>query len=195
MSPRSRPTGSRPARSEVIEGYLPLVTRIARHFSNRGEQVEDLIQVGTVAMIRAVDRCDPERVGQLTAYVSRCVDGELRRHLRDHASVVRIPRRLQQPDVPAGARPPAPISLDTAAETVADLVRTEDLSVARALVAAAAGSLDTRERRVVALRYFFDLSQEEIGNDVGLSQVHVSRLLGRAIEKMRARLEPGSTAS
>lgn len=176
----------------MIESYLPLVRRIARHFSNRGEQAEDLVQVGTLAMIRAVDRCDPGRVGQLTAYVSRCVDGELRRHLRDHAGVVRIPRRLQQPGGGAEAPPrvrPATVPLD-AADGAVDVVQVDEVIVARALVSAAAGSLDSRERRVVALRYFLDLSQKEIGDDVGLSQVHVSRLLRRAIEKMRVRLEP-----
>ena len=74
-------------------------------------------------------------------------------------------------------------------------VELADLGLARALVSAAADSLDSRERRVVALRYFLDLSQEEIGDAVGVSQVHVSRLLRHAIVKMRARLEPVVDAS
>ena len=185
------------ARGEVIESYLPLVRRIARHFSNRGEQVDDLVQVGAVAMIRAVDRCDPERAGQLTAYVSRCVDGELRRHLRDHSNVVRVPRRLQRGDQPGPAgrealvapRAGVPLPLDEAAEVVTGDAGIDEVGLSRALVWAAAGSLNSRERRVVALRYFLDLSQAEIGEEVGVSQVHVSRLLRRAIGKMRAGLE------
>jgi len=178
----------------VIEAYLPLVRRIARHFSGRGEQVDDLVQVGALAMIRAVDRCDPERVAQLTAYVSRCVDGELRRHLRDQATVVRVPRRLQHAERPE-QRAFTAVPLETASDSVVEGAHVDDVGVARALVAAAAGSLDTRERRVVALRYFLDFSQEEIGDDVGLSQVHVSRLLRRAVDKMQRRLDPGSGLS
>ena len=179
------------ARQKVIESYLPLVRRIAFRFSNRGERLEDLVQVGSLAMIAAVDRCDPDRVGQLTAYVSRCVDGELRRHLRDRSALVRIPRHIQLIEPP----PRAALPLDAAAEAVPGAAEIDEVGVARALVSAAAGSLDGRERRVVALRYFLDLSQEEIGDDVGLSQVHVSRLLRDAIVKMRARLEPDVAVS
>ena len=120
--------------------------------------------------------------------MSRCVDGELRRHLRDRSALVRVPRHLQQVEPP----PLAALPLDAAAEAVPGVAEIDEVGVARALVSAAAGSLDGRERRVVALRYFLDLSQEEIGDDVGLSQVHVSRLLatrssrcGRDSSRMR----------
>jgi RNA polymerase sigma-B factor len=186
LSPARAQPISAPARREIIESYLPLVRRIAYHFSNRGEQLDDLIQVGSLAMIRAVDRCDPQRARQLPAYVSRCVEGELRRHLRDRSSVVRIPRHLQHAEQPR----PATLPLADDDDAISGVVEVDELSVARALVSTAARSLDGRERRVVALRYFLDLSQEEIGVDVGVSQVHVSRLLRRAIAKMRARLDP-----
>src|SRR5262245_27163951 len=90
-----RRDGDLDARRALIEGYLPLVRQIARGFAGRGERVEDLVQVGAIGVIAAVDRCDPDRADTLTAYVVRCVEGEIRRHLRDRCAVVRVPRRLQ----------------------------------------------------------------------------------------------------
>src|SRR4051794_21619264 len=143
-----------PARDRLIEGYLPLVRGIARRFAGRGELFEDLVQVGAVALIGAVDRSDPARLNSLTAYVASCVEGEIRRHLRDRCSLVRIPREVQRDAVlPAAARAPLPI--------VDELVGPEllsepldDATLARAMVTVAAESLDLRERRLVALRYF-----------------------------------------
>jgi RNA polymerase sigma-B factor len=119
--------------------------------------------------------------------VASCVEGEIRRHLRDRCAVLRIPRRVQQDAVLSAAlRRPLPI----ADELLEDLGESpHDATLARAMVASAARSLDRRERRVVALRYYGDLSQAEIGSAEGLSQVQVSRLLRRAIDKMRARLD------
>jgi RNA polymerase sigma-B factor len=169
------------ARERLIESYLPLVRSIARRFAGRGERVEDLVQVGSIGLIAAVDRCDPERRELLTAYVARTVEGEIRRHLRDRCAVIRVPRRLQ----PADAVAPVPLEeLDVGAAEPA-----EELGLSRVLVAAAARALDSRERHVVLLRYFLDLKQDEVGAIVGVSQVHVSRLLRTAIAKMRADLE------
>jgi RNA polymerase sigma-B factor len=176
------------ARARLIEAHLPLVRRLARRFSGRGERFEDLVQVGSVALVSAVDRCESGRVHTLTAYVTRCVEGEIRRHLRDRSSVVRIPRGAREPGV---SLQPLPLEecdaeLTTAAEAP------EDAALTRALVASAARCLDGRERRVVLLRYFLDLSQADVGREVGVSQVHVSRLLRDASAKMRVRLEEGA---
>jgi RNA polymerase sigma-B factor len=172
-------------RDGLIESYLPLVRRIARRFTGRGEQLEDLVQVGSLALIGAVDRCDPARADRLPAYVATCVEGEIRRHLRDRCAVVRIPRQVQRDAALAAVlRSPLPI-----AEELLEGESLDDATLARAMVASAAQSLDLRERRLVALRYYGDLSQAEIGCAVGLSQVQVSRLLRRAIDKMRARLD------
>jgi RNA polymerase sigma-B factor len=182
--------GDAAARNRLIEDHLPLVRRIARRFAGRGERFEDLVQVGAIGLIGAIDRCDPDRASRLTAYVASCVEGEIRRHLRDRCAVVRIPRRLQG-DLARATAARTHLALDE--EHLAAGVACEPLceqSLARAMVASAALSLDGRERRVVALRYFGDLSQAEIGGVVGVSQVHVSRLLQGAMEKMRARLEP-----
>jgi len=170
--------------------YLPLVRRIASRFTGRGERFEDLVQVGTIGLIGAVDRRDPARSAELTSYVALCVEGEIRRHLRDRCAVVRIPRRLRTDALPVAAHPPLPLEPELESEAVAHHLPLEELGAARAMVALAAHSLDGREREIVVLRYFCDLSQAQIGEAVGLSQVHVSRLLQGAIEKMRATLEP-----
>jgi RNA polymerase sigma-B factor len=181
------------ARRQLIEAYLPLVRRIAGRFTGRGERLEDLVQVGVIGLIGAVDRCDPGRKSELTAYAASCVEGEIRRHLRDRCAVVRIPRRVQEDHVLATlARTYLPLE-----EERPDLARpggSEDEQwIARAMVTSAVQSLDGRERRVVALRYFAGLSQSEIGCVVGVSQVHVSRLLGGAIAKMRESLADGES--
>ena len=174
-------------RDRVIESYLPLVRKIARRFAGRGELLEDLVQVGSLALIGAVDRCDPGRVDKLPGYVATCVEGEIRRHLRDRCAVIRIPRQVQRDAALAAAlRRPLPI-VDELLEGLCESL--DDATLARAMVASAAQSLDLRERRLVALRYYGDLSQAEIGCAVGLSQVQVSRLLRGAIDKMRTRLD------
>jgi RNA polymerase sigma-B factor len=179
----------------MIERHLPLVRSIARRFAGRGEPFEDLVQVGNVALIGAVDRCDPDRADRFSAYAATCVEGEIRRHLRDRCDPLRVPRHLQtDAALMASLRAPAP--LEDEAETL-DLggPALDDVGVARALVASAARTLDPRERRIVALRYFLDLSQAEIGDTVGISQVHVSRVLKGALRKMRLNVIQGSGLS
>jgi len=180
------------ARGRLIEAHLPLVRRIARRFSGRGERFEDLVQVGAIGLIGAVDRCDPERVSELTAYAATCVEGEIRRHLRDRCAVVRIPRRVQEDLVLAElVRTHVPLVEEEHPGLFAEGDPVDEQWIAQAMVASAVHSLDQRERNVVVLRYFGDLSQSEIGCVVGVSQVHVSRLLSGAMAKMRARLVPG----
>jgi len=214
-------------RAALIEGHLPLVEAIARRFATRGEPLEDLVQVGSVGLIKAVDRFDPCYGVDLHAYAALTITGEIRRHLRDGGWPVRVPRRAREraplveasgrtlaarleraptpaelasetgltraalAEVQAGAaaaRHPHPLDgnaldfPDPARET--ELEQLED----RAAVAAALARLARRERRVVALRYYLDLSQDVIAEEVGLSQVHVSRLLRTSLERMRAAL-------
>jgi RNA polymerase sigma-B factor len=177
------------ARRQLIEAHLPLVRRIAGRFTGRGERLEDLVQVGAIGLIGAVDRCDPERVSELPAYVASCVEGEIRRHLRDRCAVVRIPRRIQEDRILATlARTYLPLGEEERPGSFGLGEAQDEQWIARAMVASAVKSLDGRERKVVMLRYFGDLSQSEIGGVVGVSQVHVSRLLSGAMAKMRARL-------
>jgi RNA polymerase sigma-B factor len=181
------------ARVRMIERHLPLVRAIARRFVGRGEPLDDLVQVGNVALIAAVDRCERGRELQFRAYAAACVEGEIRRHLRDRCHPLRIPRHLHG-DTALMAMLRSPASLeDDEAEGVSSPQATlpDEIGVTRALVASAARSLDARERRVLALRYYLDLSQAEIGDAVGLSQVHVSRVLQTALGKMRVSLGSG----
>src|SRR4051794_3798581 len=79
-------------RSRVIEAHLPLVQSIARRYAGRGEPVEDLVQVGTIGLIKAVDRFDPARGRDLAALARPSIESEIRHHLRDRSSVLRVPR-------------------------------------------------------------------------------------------------------
>jgi len=174
--------GEADERRRLIEAHLPLVGSVAARFAGLGERTDDLTQVGAVALVRAIDRRDPAR-GRLGAYVARCVEGEIRRHLRDRASVVRLPRRARREGA-TGAAVPLP---EDGVEAVAPALDEELLD--RTLVAAAARALDPRERELVLLRFFCDLTQAEIAAELGVSQAHVSRLLDGAMAKMRRRLE------
>jgi RNA polymerase sigma-B factor len=166
-------------RRRLIEAHLPLARRVARRYAGRGERPEDLAQVGALALVRAVDRCDPSRP-ELPAYLARCVEGEIRHHLRDRASAVRLPRQ-------------APRQLHAAAqlddEIACPKAALDDVLLDRAAVASAARCLDERERWIVLLLFFCDCTQADAASRLGLSQAHVSRLLGGAIAKMRRRLE------
>lgn len=90
-------------RAELIVAYLPLVDRLARHFAHRGEPHEDLFQVGTVGLIKALDRFDPDRGASFPTYATRTVLGELKRHFRDLGWSVRPPRRVQELHLHIGA--------------------------------------------------------------------------------------------
>src|SRR5690348_10184899 len=132
----------------MIECHLPLVRRIARRFAGRGETYDDLVQVGNVALICAVDRCDPARERQFASYAAVCVEGEIKRHLRDRCDPLRIPRHLHSNTaLMALLRAPAPIDVEADASLGEPAM--DDVGLARALVASAARGLDARERRVV----------------------------------------------
>lgn len=226
-----RDDGDVRARKELIERHLPLVRAVARRHANQAEPLEDLVQVGAVGLIQAVDRFDPDRGVPLAAYAQPAVDGAVRRHLRDLAAPIRPPRRLTElsaslrrlePELEAQlARPPTaaelataagaderevlsalesdqarrPISLSVSPEELPPLPATEDGyadSERRLLVRDAFRALGRRERRILRLRFYAGLSQEEIASEVGLSQVHVSRLIHSSLAKMRAALGPAN---
>ena len=166
-------------RRRLIETHLPLARRVARRYAGRGERPDDLAQVGALALVRAVDRCDPRRP-ELPAYLARCVDGEIRHHLRDRTAAVRVPRNA----------PALPAAVDLVEDEVAgDDATLDDALLDRAVVASAARCLDERERWIVLLLFFCDCTQADVAVRLGLSQAHVSRLLGGAIGKMRRNLE------
>ena len=214
------------ARRKLIEGHLPLVRALAPRFAGRGESLDDLVQVGAVGLIKAVDRFDPGRGVPLAAYAIPTIQGEIRRHLRDAAQPLRIPRGRQElgadvlarrealtaergrpptllelaeasgrpvEDVRDALTPVRSLPLEAVAATAADgaAERRLELGEQRALIETALARLGRRERRIVRLRYFGGLSQRRIAAEVGLSQVHVSRLLRESLGKLRHELGTG----
>jgi RNA polymerase sigma-B factor len=223
-------TGDAAARERLIELHLPLVRALARRYANCGERVEDLVQVGCIGLIEAIDRFDPERGSELASFAVPTILGEIKRHLRDRASMVRIPRRLAELNgllrphraslAAALSRTPtlselareAGVGEGEAAEAIAiDRARAVvsfpvsdgahgelggailvddafDSSDDRLLLAAGFRTLDDRERRILHLRYFAGLSQAEIACELGISRIHVSRLIRASLERLRGAL-------
>jgi RNA polymerase sigma-B factor len=228
---RYRTTGDRRLRNELIEEHRWVAVHCARRFSNRGEPLDDLIQVGMLGVLKAAERFDPEVGVSFTTFAIPTVMGELRRHFRDTTWAVRVPRRMKDLHVEIGAavefltsqlqRVPKVdelarhlgVSEDQVLETMeasgayragplapggdedrdggsdaeavgevdVDLMLADDRLTVRSLLR----GLAPRERRIVYLRYFDGLSQSEIAEQVGVSQVHVSRLLRASIERLQ----------
>jgi RNA polymerase sigma-B factor len=141
--------------------------------------------VGAVGLIKAVDRFDPARGVTLGAYAAPTIAGEIRNHLRDRATLIRLPRDAE-PETPARF----PLPLETTIELWPDVAAERGLerSEDRALLADGLRALPSRERRIVHLRYFGGLSQRGIAAELGISQVHVSRLLRESLGKLRVEL-------
>ena len=228
--------GNLRARERLIQQYMPLVKSLARRHSKRGELYEDLVQVGSIGLIKAVDRFDPERGVEFGAFAIPNIAGEIKRYIRDRGWPIKIPRRLQElhpglcscsaelsaqlerpatiaeiaqrsgveePEVEAAlavTRIQSPVSLSaptTAPDADDDFAGFDgvldggyELGEQRAVLAAGFRVLNPRERRLLHLRFFAGLSQPQIAREVGISQIHVSRLTRRALEKMRAQIGP-----
>jgi len=219
-------------RTWLVESQLPLVEQLARGFRDRGEPLDDLVQVGTIGLLKAIDRFDPHRGVDFPTYATPTIVGEIKRHFRDRGWSIRVPRRLQEmraalreatavlsqrfgrsPTISelAGwlevreetvleglesANAYATVSLDapdSSASSMLDglggrdeaLTGVEQREALRPLVA----QLDARERQILFLRYFGQLTQAQIADEVGLSQMHVSRLLSRILARLRAELD------
>jgi RNA polymerase sigma-B factor len=220
-------------REELVGIHLPLVEYLARRFRNRGEPLEDLVQVGTIGLLKAIDRFDLDREVEFSTYATPTIVGELKRHFRDKGWAVRVPRRLQElnlsltkviaelsqeigrsPTVPEIAKKMrlseeevlegldtsnayAVVSLDAPAAgedtpSVSDHIGTEDDSLEALEYRAALGpiiaELPERERRILYLRFFRGMTQSQIAERLGISQMHVSRLLNRTLGVLRERL-------
>jgi RNA polymerase sigma-B factor len=224
--------GDLEARERLIRRYMPLVKSLARRYAGRGEQVEDLVQVGAIGLINAIDRFELDRGVDISAYAIPSIVGEIKRHLRDRVAAIRIPRRLQEVNVSLKAsasrlaaaheRPATVAELADEAgvgraevlEALAAVKALEPVSLAeqangstrpglelpgsteqgyeagenRAVLARGFRALDERERRLLHLAYFEGMSQHRIADEVGLSQVHVSRLTRGALEKLRTEI-------
>jgi RNA polymerase sigma-B factor len=224
------------ARERMVERYLPLVRSVASRYAGRGEPLEDLVQVGSIGLVLALERFDLERGTKFTTYAVPTIVGEIQRHFRDRAWAVHVPRRMKEQSLRVArvvesstadlGRSPTIAELAEALELEEDEV-VEALETYRAyatrslsqplgsgsdeetmedvlgetergyedvehgtLLEAGFGALDARERTIVELRFFEGLTQSEIAARIGISQMHVSRLLRRALVTMRGRLEP-----
>ncbi len=224
------------ARDRLVEANLPLARAIARRYAGRGEQLDDLVQVASIGLIKAVDRFDLERGVFFRTYAVPTIVGEIKRHFRDRAWAVHVPRRLKElsqmlssliQDLSAelkrsptiaelaeaagveeeevvealeSSRAYATESLSTPAEEGSELDRLHSLGVVeqayertedRHLLATGLEALDERERRIIRLRFYDGLTQTQIANELGISQMHVSRLIRRALDTIRDELEQG----
>lgn len=163
----------RGARAQAIEQNLPLVRALARRFAPFSEQADDLVQVGSIGLIKAVDGFRLERGRSLGAYAVPTIVGELRRYQA---------RRM-------GARRETPVTtLDREAADRASPETDLRQSETRVALRGALRTLTRREREVVALRFYRDLTQQRIAEELGLSQAQVSRILSGALTKLRRSL-------
>jgi RNA polymerase sigma-B factor len=224
--------GDLQARERLIEQYMSLVRSLARRYSYRGEQLEDLVQIGAIGLIKAIDRFDLERGVELTTYATPNIIGEIKRHFRDKGWSVRVPRGLQELNVQLSrlveqltvqlSRSPTIPELAKAAgveeeevlealesgraytslslsvgggggddddldplESLGTEEHQYEVSEDRAVLAPGFKALDERERKILQLRFFEGLTQSQIAQQVGISQMHVSRLIRRSLEKIR----------
>ena len=222
-------------REALVHLHLPLVEHCARRFRNRGEPLEDLVQVGTIGLLKAVDRFDTARGVEFATYATPTVIGEIKRHFRDRGWAIRVPRRLQELRIQITSttaelaqqlgRSPTPaelaeaigcsveeivegiasgnayttLSLDAGDDSdehtspLADTLGVDDDNLEhveiRESLMPLLERLPQRERRILVLRFFKNLTQSQIAAEVGISQMHVSRLLSRTLEQMRRSLE------
>ncbi|MGQ4514816.1 SigB/SigF/SigG family RNA polymerase sigma factor [Streptomyces sp. DW26H14] len=221
----------RRVRSALIEANLPLVRYAAARFRSRNEPMEDVVQVGTIGLINAIDRFDPDRGVQFPTFAMPTVVGEIKRYFRDNVRTVHVPRRLHELWVQvtgatedlttAHGRSPTTAeiaerlkisedevlacieagrsyhatSLEAAQEGdglpgLLDRLGYEDPALAgvehRDLVRHLLVQLPEREQRILMLRYYSNLTQSQISQELGVSQMHVSRLLARSFARLRS---------
>jgi RNA polymerase sigma-B factor len=228
-------------REELVRGFLPVAQHIARRFSNRGEPLDDLVQVATVGLINAIDRYSPERGSDFFSFAVPTISGEVRRHFRDLGWSMRVPRRLKDLHVSINGavselsqnlgRAPKPteiaellgvpvsdvlegleaseayrsssldemLSSEQGSATVGELVGEADAELDRVdfrqALRPVLSELAERERTIVLLRFFGNMTQTQIADRVGISQMHVSRLLAQTLDRLRTRLDPETRVS
>jgi RNA polymerase sigma-B factor len=218
-------------RNELVQLHLPLVDHLARRFRNRGEPLDDLVQVGSIGLIKSVDRFDPTREVEFSTYATPTIVGEIKRYFRDKGWAVRVPRRLQELrlsltsataeltqefgraptvaeiaqrlevnqddvleglesanaystlslDAPDVGEPDGPSMVDALGSVDDALEGVEYRESLKPLLA----QLEPREKRILLLRFFKGMTQSQIAADVGISQMHVSRVLARTLAQLR----------
>lgn len=234
---RFKEEGDMDAREKLVMSHLNLVRFIANKFKNRGEPIDDLIQVGYLGLLKAIDRFDLSRGLEFTTFATPTIMGEIKRHFRDKGWSVRVPRRLQELsakvnqatdtltsqlqrsptiaeiadyldatvdevleamesssayssvslEAPSGADDDdTPSVIDRYATEDSDLAFTDD----RIIIEEALASFSPRERDVIEMRFLKGMTQIEIAEKLGISQVQVSRLLRRTLKKIQDKIDP-----
>jgi RNA polymerase sigma-B factor len=218
-------------RDQLIEAHLGLAEYLARRFANRGEPLDDLVQVASLGLVKAVERFDPGRGLEFTTFATPTIVGELKRHFRDKGWAVRVPRRVQELHLRVtGVIDDLQLELGRS-PTVAEIAVRSGTSQDEVIEAVDAGSayrsasldagrgdddespgligqlgeldpglaraesraglnpllaqLPEREQIMLFLRFYEGKTQSEIAQRLGISQMHVSRLLSRSLERLR----------
>jgi RNA polymerase sigma-B factor len=221
-------------RDELVNAHIGLAEYLARRFTNRGEPLDDLTQVASLGLLKAIDRFDPERGLEFSTYATPTIVGELKRHFRDKGWAVRVPRRVQELHLRLGSVVSTLSQEFGRSPTIGEIARAASASEEEVLEAIEAGhayrftSLDApassedestlaaqlgendsalvdsenrvtlspllqkfppREQLILHLRFFDGLTQSEIAARLGISQMHVSRLLARSLSQLRTMAE------
>ena len=232
-----RATGSSAVRDHLIERHEGLVRHVARGYLNSGESYDDIVSVGHLGLVNAVDRFDPGRGTKFATFAVPTIKGEIRRHFRDRTWGLRVPRRIQELSMRArqateemtqrcGRSPTYSeladqlgvteeeviealevgrqydlLSIDSASDddeggagqTTADRAGTVDeefdLLGQRSELAWALKQLPPRQRLIVVMRFHLEMSQQDVGERLGISQMHVSRLQQKALARLKQLLE------
>lgn len=234
---RFKEEGDMDAREKLVMSHMNLVRFLANKFKNRGEPLDDLVQVGYLGLLKAIDRFDPARGLEFTTFATPTILGEIKRHFRDKGWSVRVPRRLQElsakvnqaTDTLTAELQRSPkveeiaeyldASVDEVLEamesssayssvplegtgssdaddapSVIDRYATEDAALNftddRLVIEEALAGFSPREREVIELRFVKGMTQIEIAELLGISQVQVSRLLRRTLKKIQDKIDP-----
>ncbi len=226
--------GDEHARSALVDRFLPLARQLARRYQHAGEPLEDLVQVASLGLLKAIDRFDPARDTAFSSFAVPTILGEIKRHFRDKGWSVRVPRDLQELAVKVERLGDALGRELGRAPTIEELAQRTGVSAEQVLEAREASGayravsldrprddddeeglgagygaedpgfglaedaatverlmrvLSDREREVLRLRFAEDMTQSEIGAIVGVSQMHVSRIIRQAVSRLRSAAE------
>lgn len=220
-------------RDRLTTLHLPLAEHLARRFAGRGEPYDDLLQVASIGLIKAIDRYDTSRGVEFSTFATPTILGEIKRWFRDKGWAIRVPRRLQELRMTISATSAdlsQTLGRSPTISELAEAVGVDEDTIVEALESAAAyttlsldapdpsdgeySALDTlgaedadiagvenrealigllatlpeRDRRIVVLRFFRGMTQSQIADEIGISQMHVSRLLSRSLARLRETL-------
>jgi RNA polymerase sigma-70 factor (sigma-B/F/G subfamily) len=223
-------------RQEVVRAWMPMAERLAMRFRNRGEALEDLQQVASLGLVKAVTRYDPDRGSAFESFAVPTIVGEIKRHFRDHLWGVHVPRRVQElRNRVRVSRRELSMSMGGGSPSVAQVAEHSQMSEEDVLVGMEAlesystlsldaelpgsddgfslsdtlgraepgfdhivyresvrprlAQLPERERHILYLRFFRDMTQSKIAEQLGISQMHVSRLISRTCERLQQEVD------